>query len=111
MTLQHKMTTSVPRVTRRVSVLGLATVLLAVVIAGCGGSGYGSGSGSRGAPAAQGSGAASKTSARSGAVKSSAPRVKAEAPPGAGTAAIPQHNGGDQDADNNGGPRHPGGST
>jgi hypothetical protein len=104
MTIQHKMPTSARRATRRASVLGLASVLLAVVIAGCGGSGYGSGSGSRGAPAAQGAGAASKTSTSGGAVKSSAPRVEEQVPPGTGTAGIPQHNGGDQDADNNGGP-------
>jgi hypothetical protein len=65
------------------------TIGMAVVIAGCGGSSYGSSPAptSSSAPAAGGSGEPAEPSTQ-----------------GAGTAGIPQHNGGDRDADNNGGP-------
>ncbi len=65
---------------RTIALAGL--VVLALVIAGCGGTSYGSGSGSKPAPSTSTAAPAS----------------------GATAAGIPQNNGGDQDGDNNGGP-------
>jgi len=105
MAVQEKPTASTRRLTGRAPVLlGAVAVVLAVVIAGCGGYGNASQSGAGGAPAAHGYGAAAKASAGGGAARSSAPRVQRESPRRAATGGIPQHNGGDQDSDNNGGP-------
>jgi hypothetical protein len=117
-------------VTRRASAtLATAGVLLAVVIAGCGGSGKGSQPASGASPAAHGYGTPAKASVNGSENKHSAPSTEGR-PPAAGAAAasrprqkpatsstesqapaagaegggIPQNNGGDQDADNNGGP-------
>ena len=66
-----------------------ALIVLALVVAGCGGTSYGSGSSSK--PATPSS--------------TSAPASSSQAPASsAGTSGIPQNNGGDHDGDNNGGP-------
>ena len=116
-------------VTRRASAtLATAGVLLAVVIAGCGGSGKSSPPVSGASPAAHGYSAPAKASLNgsenkhsrstegqapaAGAAAASAsqqkpptPSTESQAPAArAEGGGIPQNNGGDQDADNNGGP-------
>lgn len=78
------------------AMLAAGSIGLVLVVAGCGGSGNGStpASGSSGAPAAGGSYQPAKPSTQS-----------------TDTGAIPQNNGGDQDADNNGGPSDGDGSV
>lgn len=79
-------------ITRRPSALVVAGVLIVALIAGCGGSSYSS-------PGASGA------SAEGTHAKLAAPTTEKQVPTaGAKTDAIPQNNGGDQDADNNGGP-------
>jgi hypothetical protein len=93
-------------VTRTASAtLATAGVLLAVVIAGCGGSGKSSPPMSGASPAAHGYGAPAKASVNGSENIHSAPTTESQAPAaGAENGGIPQNNGGDQDADNNGGP-------
>jgi hypothetical protein len=126
MTINHM---KIP-VTRRASAtLATAGVLLAVVIAGCGGSGKSSPPVSDASPTAHGYGAPAKASLNGSENRHSAPSTESRAsaagaaavsgsqqkPPtpstesqapaaSAETGGIPQNNGGDQDADNNGGP-------
>jgi hypothetical protein len=83
----------------------MAGVLLAMVLAGCGGSSNSPPSVSGATPATRSYGAPPKVSARVTAQMPPAPSTERQAPAaGAGTSGIPQNNGGDQDADNNGGP-------
>ncbi len=106
-------------VTRRPSaLLAVAGAILAVTIAGCGGSSYGS-------PSVSGEGASGKTPVNSAQKRPAAAPTEMQTPaargaeqeepatpstetqtPAAGAEAggIPQHDGGDHDADNNGGP-------
>jgi hypothetical protein len=118
------------RITRRAAAtLATAGVLLAVVIAGCGGSGTSPPSKSGASPAAHNYGAPAKASVNGSEDRHSAPSAEGQAPAAGAAAAngsqlkpptastesqapvagaegsgIPQNNGGDQDADNNGGP-------
>jgi len=98
---------------RSAAPLASTGVLLAVVVGGCGGSGAGSNPMSDAAGAAHRHGPPAKAPATG--YKRKAPTPKAEnhststtenrTPPAAlERSGIPQHNGGDQDADNNGGP-------
>ena len=90
---------------RASATLATAGVLLAVVIAGCGGSGKSSPPVSKASPAAHGSGAPAKASANGSDNRRSAPNTEDQAPAApAENGGIPQNNGGDEDADNNGGP-------
>jgi hypothetical protein len=118
------------RVTHRAAAtLATAGVLLAVVIAGCGGSGKSSPPMPGASPAVHGYGAPAKASVNGSENRHSAPSTEGQATAGGAAAAsgsqqkpatpssesqapaagaegggIPQNNGGDQDADNNGGP-------
>ena len=118
------------RITRRASAtLATAGLLLAVVIAGCGGSGTSSQPASGVSSAAHGYGAPAKASVTGSDITHSTPSAGGQAAAAAAPAAkgsqqkpptpntesqapaassenggIPQNNGGDQDADNNGGP-------
>jgi hypothetical protein len=92
------------RFTRRPSaLLASAGVVAAMLIAGCGGASYSSPAASHPASATN-----SHTAAAAGEGSGNQPQSPAsEAQPptaSAETGAIPQNNGGDQDADNNGGP-------
>ena len=91
---------------RRVSAtLATAGLLLAVVIAGCGGSGTSSQPASGASSAAHGYGAPAKASVTGSDTRHSAPSAGGQAAAASSTnGGIPQNNGGDQDADNNGGP-------
>jgi hypothetical protein len=117
-------------ITRRASaVLATAGLLLAVLIAGCGGAGKSSQPASGASSAAQGYGAPAKAPVNGSATRYTAPSAGGQAAAAAAAAAsgsqqkpatpttesrapaarsanggIPQNNGGDQDADNNGGP-------
>jgi hypothetical protein len=97
------------------SLLAAAGMVLAVAIAGCGGSGKSYAPASGSPPAAHGSGAPASAAASGSEGKPSAASGEGQKPPAASTASqtpaagaentgIPRHNGGDQDADNNGGP-------
>ena len=127
MTINH---TRKPITRRASATLATAGLLLAVVIAGCGGSGTSSQPASGASSAAHGSGAPAKPSVKGSDVRHSTPSAGGQAaaaaaaaakgsqqkpPPTPNTASqapaassenvgIPQNNGGDQDADNNGGP-------
>jgi hypothetical protein len=102
MTLNH---TRKPFTRRASATLATAGVLLAVVIAGCGGSGKSSPPVSTASPAAHGYGAPAKTSVSGSEYRQSAPSSEGQGSAlAAETSGIPQNNGGDQDADNNGGP-------
>ena len=126
MTINH---TRKPITRRASATLATAGLLLAVVIAGCGGSGTSSQPASGASPAAHGSGAPAKASVNGSDIRHSTPSAGGQAAPAAAPAAkgsqqkpptpntesqapaassenggIPQNNGGDQDADNNGGP-------
>jgi hypothetical protein len=70
------------------ALLATGAVGLALVIAGCGGS----------------SNAPKHAAAMSGTPAASSATAPAKPAANSATAGIPQHNGGDQDADNNGGP-------
>jgi len=126
MTINH---TRKPITRRASATLATAGVLLAVVIAGCGGYGKSSQPASGASPAAHGYGAPAKASVDGSDIRHSTPSAAAQAAAAAALAAkgsqqkpptpntesqapaagsenggIPQNNGGDQDADNNGGP-------
>jgi hypothetical protein len=87
---------------RAPSLLAVAGTVLAVAIAGCGGSGKSYAPASGSPPAAHGPGATAGAAA-SGSEGPSAASTASQTPSAESTG-IPQHNGGDQDADNNGGP-------
>jgi hypothetical protein len=126
MTINH---TKKPITRTASATLATAGVLLAVVIAGCGGSGKSPPSKSGASPAARSYGAPAKASlngsenrhstpsaedqaAAAGAAAASGSQQKPQTPStesqaraaGSENGGIPQNNGGDQDADNNGGP-------
>jgi hypothetical protein len=102
MTINHKRE---PIKRRASATLATAGVLIAVLIAGCGGSGKSSPPASGASPAAHGYGTPAKASVSGSDTRQSTPTTEEQGPPAAAdNGGIPQNNGGDQDADNNGGP-------